>query len=120
MKLQSQVTAFQLDTLIEYAEPLVVAAGDGQAGNTALETFVITVHASGFVQPYDWIADDAARRDQIRDPAALFSMDLDTFRRTVIVHVRADRFCEGHLLSLARSGYLTAVIKRAGELRATL
>ena len=120
MTLQSQVTAFQMETLIRYAEPMLLAGEDEQAANAALEAFVVTLHASGFIEPYDWIADDAARHEEIRDPAALESMDLDTFRRTVIVHVRADRFCEGHLLLLARNGYLAAIIERARQLIATL
>lgn len=118
MKLPSHATRAQLERLATALEPLPPSCEDAEAFEDSLIAFILDVSASGFMVPYDWMQDVAARRSETEDASALQGMDLDTFQRTVISHVRADRFVEGHLRKLARTGYLAAVIARARQLSA--
>lgn len=120
MTLSPALTRAQLDTLAESLIPLSRAGDDAEAFDDALLDFLKVVHYSGFIVPFDWQADIASRTKEVESAAALQSMDADTFRRTVIAHVRMDRFVEGHLRKLARTGYLAAVVERARQLSATL
>lgn len=70
---------------------------------------------------FDWPAwaGDARR---LEEPAALATASLDEVRRLLTLHVRADRFDEGHLAGVLRAGHLSAILRRlaaiAAELRA--
>lgn len=55
-------------------------------------------------------------RDWADDPKVLASAGLDTLRRLVTVHVRTNRFVEGHLEQLVTSGYLARLVERLGQI----
>ena len=120
MKLESHATRAALEWLASALEPLTELWEDRDAFEDALVTFIYNASQSGIMVSYDWINDVASRRSEASDPTALQAMDLDTFQRTVISHIRGERLVEGHLRALARSGYLTAMAARARTLAATL
>jgi len=115
--LEPVLTPQQLDIFIAYATRVVRARDSRQDADAALEEFVLAAYANVFVVRHDWISDYDAHRQQFEDAAALRSMDMDTFRRTVIAHLRLDRFGEGHLRQLLETGYFAALVDRARELR---
>lgn len=120
MELEPRVTRSELERLATYLEPLIRLREDADAFEYALIDFLDDVYASGFMVPYDWPAHAAVRGQELKEPNVILTMDMDTFRRTVISHIRADRFVEGHLRELARNGCLTAVVQRAHQLAAAL
>lgn len=120
MKLEPELSGAQLDVFIKYAT-IVLQTPDASAEmDTALEEFLVDVYASGFVVSYDWPQFYAKKMGLVTDVAALQSMNLDTFRRVVIAHVRLDRLNEGHLRRLVRTGYFAALVERASQLRSSL
>ena len=66
----------------------------------------------GFVVPFDWPtwADEGMAIQ--RDPARLSEADLRTVVRLFTLHVRADRFSEGHLAEAIDQGWLLALLER--------
>ena len=46
------------------------------------------------------------------DPEQLATATLEEYRMLLIAHVRADRFVDGHLLSVLRDGHLVQVLER--------
>ena len=74
---------------------------------------------SGVIRPFDWGAWQSTAERLYRDPKALGRARLSTLGRLLTLHVRKDRFCEGHLASMFESGHITAILRRAAELLST-
>lgn len=120
MNLEPELSGAQLDAFIKYAT-IVLQARDASADmDVALEEFLVDVYTSGFVVSYDWPQYYAENKSLLNDAAALQAMDLDSFRRIVIAHLRMDRFSEGHLRHLLDTGYFAALVERASQLRSSL
>jgi len=75
------------------------------------------LHRQNIIVPFDWTSwREEAERYQM-DAKALETADLLTLRNLLTVHVRAERFAEGHLASVFESGYITAVLHRLKQIR---
>ena len=82
-----------------------------------VDEFIDALHREDVIIPFDWtIWRKEARRCQT-DPEALETADLLTLRKLLTVHVRADRFAEGHLASVFESGHITAILHRLKQIR---
>jgi ADP-ribosyl-[dinitrogen reductase] hydrolase len=75
------------------------------------------VYRFGWWMPFDWSTWEEGRR-LVEDPARLSGAGLTTLRKLLTMHVRADRFADGHLAAVHRSGHLAAILRRVAELRA--
>ena len=71
------------------------------------------------VLPFDWSAwlEEAER---YLDPAAVAAASLLDVRRLLTLHVRQERFCDGHFAEMVESGHIAAVLRRLGVLAAEL
>ena len=78
------------------------------------------LHKSGVIHPFDWGAWQSTAERLYRDPKELGCAQLPTLGKLLTLHVRKDRFCEGHLASMFKSGHITAILRRAAELRSTV
>ncbi len=85
--------------------------------STELAQFHQAVNDGGFVFSFDWPAwqDEAAR--YVEQPELLRSADLAVLRKLITVHVRKDRFLEGHLPMMVQSGHIASLLRRLKELR---
>lgn len=82
-----------------------------------VDEFIDALHKQGIIIPFDWTS---WRREAGRyqtDPKALETADLLALRKLVTVHVRAERFAEGHLASVLESGHITAILRRLKQIR---
>lgn len=79
--------------------------------------FVDACYAHDWVTPFDWPAwqDEAERLTD--DPEAIARADAATIRKLITVHVRKDRFCEGHLAAMFQAGHITRLLRRLAEIR---
>ena len=77
------------------------------------------LHEFGVIRPFNWVAWQSTAERLYRAPKALGRARLSTLGRLLTVHVRKDRFCEGHLASMFESGHITAILRRAAELLST-
>ena len=77
------------------------------------------LHESGVIRPFNWVAWQSTAERLYRDPKALGRARLSTLGRLLTVHVRKDRFCEGHLASMFECGHITTILRRAAELLST-
>lgn len=90
---------------VEYNEP-VIQFIEAVYGLTS-------VIPEGFNWP-DWQSEAAKYVD---NPARLDSADIETCAKLLLVHVRKDRFCEGHLATMLENGHIAAVVRRLKELK---
>ena len=79
------------------------------------EEFVQALHDHGWIIAFDWVRWDLGPRlDQHRELIA--RARVETLRRLLTAHVRADRFSSGHLLYAFESGGITAILRRLRQL----
>lgn len=80
------------------------------------DEFVQALYDSGWLVPFNWGAwQEEAQR--YLAPEALASADVETLGKLLTLHVRKDRFCDGHLLEMAEVGHLLAILERMAVLR---
>jgi hypothetical protein len=81
----------------------------------AVLDFIRALSGNGFIQPFNWM--NWREGEQLVDhPALLEQASLQTLRKLLTAHVRADRFSEGHLAAMFASGYITKILKRMAEI----
>lgn len=75
--------------------------------------FTDALYANGFVFPFNW---SNWRTRHHTGAKLLRQAGLQTIRKLLCSHVRADRFCEGHLGAVIENGFIPAVLRRLQEL----
>jgi hypothetical protein len=85
-----------------------------------VDEFIGALRKQGVIIPFDWRnwRKEAARYQT--NPEALETADLLTLRKLLTVHVRAERFSEGHLASVFESGYIMAILRRLKQIRESM
>ena len=83
----------------------------------AVYEFTKACYENGFVQAsFDWPAWAKEARRYMADPALVASARLATCIKLIILHLRYERFCDGHLGEVFKSGHLSAVLRRLHQL----
>ena len=68
---------------------------------------------------FDWMSwQDEARA--YLDPEKVATASLEDVRRLLTLHMRKERFCEGHMAEMIRSGHIVALLRRLDSLAAVL
>jgi hypothetical protein len=79
--------------------------------------FMETACLNGFMIPFDWCDWRKTAEELFNNPAVLAKADLETLRKLLTTHLRQERFCDGHMLSMIECGHILAILKRLAELR---
>ena len=79
--------------------------------------FISALHDNGWVVPFDWVSWQGEAQRYVSSPEMLESADVDVIRKLLTMHIRKERFCDGHLLAVFRSGHLNAILRRLKALR---
>lgn len=78
--------------------------------------FMKACYENAFVQSsFDWVGWASEGRRYMKDPVLVGSARLATCIKLVTAHLRAERFCDGHLEDVLRSGHITAILRRLQE-----
>ena len=79
------------------------------------EEFIQALHDHGWIVAFDWVRWELGPRlDQHRELIA--TARVETLRRLLTCHVRADHFTDGHLLYAFESGGFTVILRRLQHL----
>lgn len=65
---------------------------------------------------FPWMEWQEGRRFA-EDPTLLAAVDLETICKLLTAHARSDRFVEGHLEAMVRSGHIAAILRRLREIQ---
>ena len=79
--------------------------------------FVQALYDNGWICDFDWPAWAGVAERYVKEPSLLHDAGFDTIRQILTTHVRMNRFSEGHLAAVERSGHLVAVLRRLQKLR---
>lgn len=82
----------------------------------AVLSFMRACAGNGWIEVFAWPAWAETARRLHDDPAALASADVPTIRKLLTLHIRNDRFNEGHLAAMVEDGHLAAVLRRLEQL----
>jgi Family of unknown function (DUF6508) len=95
-------------------EPGVFVVDEPDLSPLATE-FIYALHEHGWIIRFDWVKWDLGPRlDQHRE--LLATARVETLRRLLTCHVRADHFSYGHLQYAFESGGFTAILRRLQQL----
>lgn len=73
------------------------------------------LYQNNFIQPFNWSVWEEGKR-LVDDPVLLQRADLQTLRKLLTLHVRADRFTEGYLAHLFGNGHIVMILRRIAEI----
>ena len=85
--------------------------------SSEVDEFIGELYKQGMILPFDWMSWRKEAERYPKDAKALETADLLTLRKLLTVHVRAERFSEGHLASVFGSGHITAILHRLQQIR---
>jgi ADP-ribosyl-[dinitrogen reductase] hydrolase len=78
----------------------------------AVHEFMRACYDNELVQPFDWPAWARQGRRYMSDPAFVASARLETCIKLIMASVRYERFCDGHLGEVIKSGHIAAILRR--------
>lgn len=78
-------------------------------------SFLDSLDENGFIQPFNWTYWEEGKQ-LVENPALLQYASLQTLRKLLTLHIRADRFTEGHLAVMFETGQITMILKRLAEI----
>lgn len=81
------------------------------------EAFRKALSSNGFVVGFNWGAWQDEAKAYVMRPEFLGDADLLTIRRLLTLHVRKDRFCEGHFAAMIENGHIALVLRRLANIR---
>jgi hypothetical protein len=81
----------------------------------AAEGLFQALYDNGWVEPFDWSAFQDEAIGYFENPSRLEKVDLETIRKLLTLHVRKDRFCEGHFLEMLEKGHIQAILRRLAQ-----
>ena len=80
--------------------------------------FLKAVEKHGWIVPFDWAKWQGQAARYFKSPDRLKKASIETLRKLLTLHVRKERFCEGHLAAIYESGHLVAILRRLRAIHA--
>ena len=83
----------------------------------AVNEFITILYEEGFIIiSFDWVHWQYGK-NLCKNPKALEKAKLKTLQKLLTVHIRCERFCEGHLAIELESGDIIGILRRLKEIR---
>lgn len=108
--------SFIWDGVTKEGETKVISMGYISYGRD-IEAFVSTLYDHGFIQTFNWAQWQERAEEYFEQPELISKADLQTCVKLLTLHVRKDRFLDGHLGEMIASGHIARVLHRLNLLR---
>ena len=82
-----------------------------------VDQFIQALYQEGLVIQFDWTIWQQQAEEFINHPERVKTADLVTIQKLLTTHVRAERFCSGHLAHTIQTGPLLVILNRLAEIR---
>ena len=83
--------------------------------NSEVHNFLEALYENNFIQPFNWSNWDEGKQ-LIDNSDLLDNASLQTLRKLLTTHVRADRFSEGHFAYMIETGHIVRILRRMAEI----
>jgi O-acetyl-ADP-ribose deacetylase (regulator of RNase III) len=100
-----------------YEVNVEVSSLDPYSYSSEVEQFIQTLYQEGLVIQFNWTTWQQEAGEFINQPERVQTADLATIQQLLTTHVRAERFCSGHLTHTIQTGHLLAILNRLAEIR---
>jgi hypothetical protein len=84
--------------------------------NSVVLAFEQSLYRHGFIRDFDWPKWMPDAQRIFENPALLQRARMNTCVRLLTLHVRNERFCDGHLGAMLSAGHITAILRRMSYL----
>jgi hypothetical protein len=133
--LPPEVTVEQLDAVLRHLPALedpevdfgyLVPPVRGDNGVITIGYFVESEQVSslrsdlegqGIIFPFRWSEWLDEAKHLYTEPSALQKADLLSLRKLLFLHIRKERFCQGHWVNMLKEGHIAAILRRIQVLR---
>ncbi len=82
-----------------------------------VQDFISTLYEEGFVSFSNWPEWQSEADKYYSNSEMIKTVDLETIVKLFTTHIRKERFCEGHLDNMFKSGHITAILRRLRDVR---
>lgn len=82
--------------------------------------FIQTLYNENVIFVFDWSSWKEEATCYMNDPELVAQADLLEIRRLLTLHVRADRFNDGHIAGMIDTGHILAILRRLKAIRADM
>jgi len=79
--------------------------------------FYQACYENGFIQSFDWQAWSEANIELVVNGEGIESLSIEGIGKLITTHIRGDRFVDGHLLQVMKSGQMARILERLQVLR---
>ena len=116
----TDITSEDIDKLLEF-HPAIKFESHSRAEvdffeDTELRAFQRELFRK-WVRPYDWSAWQDEALAYYEDSDLLKEAELVVIVKLITLHVRKDRFSEGHLLAIIQDGHMSKILSRLRKIR---
>ncbi|MBN1521546.1 MAG: hypothetical protein JW928_03350 [Candidatus Aureabacteria bacterium] len=128
--MEPHLTAKNLDAVLKYLpvfEKKDIRPGDwqkvSQEGllaynyNDIISEFIYELYSEGFIIAFNWPKWKKEGEKLIQDRRRIEKANLVTLQKLLTMHVRMERFREGYLASIIKSGHMRDILKRIEAIR---
>ena len=81
-----------------------------------VDGLIQALYDNGWVEPFDWSEFQDEAIGYFENPTRPETADIETIRKLLTLHVRKDRFCDGHFLEILEAGQVQAILRRLATL----
>jgi O-acetyl-ADP-ribose deacetylase len=103
-----------------YTIDVKVSMMDPYVYSSEVSAFIRSLYREGFVIDFNWPKWSEQAKQLVDHPDLLAKADLDSLRKLLTAHVRAERFVSGHLAKMLDSGHIVTILKRLKQLRVAM
>jgi O-acetyl-ADP-ribose deacetylase len=96
------------------------AAFDPYSYSAEVNQFVAALYKEELIVEFNWMDWGQEGEQFIKHPERLQTVGLETIQKLLTAHVRADRFCSGHLAHVIQSGHILAILQRLAVIRSNM
>jgi len=82
--------------------------------------FFEVLYKNKIIYNFDWGSWQEEAINYYNNPELLKKADITTLRKLLTLHVRKDRFCDGHFGQIIKSGHLPKILERLEDIRKTM
>lgn len=84
--------------------------------NPTVKQFQRALYDHGCIRDFDWGTWQPKAVRIFENPGLIQKAQMRTCIKLLTLHIRRERFVDGHLAEMLRSGHITAILRRMGEL----
>jgi hypothetical protein len=134
--MEATITPKQIDDILKHLpaletkESCIISGPVRKVGNTieigcvhyssGVTQLMNSLHDSGCGLVFDWTAWQGEAGQYVSHPELLRSADILKLQKLLTLHIRKERFFEGHFGTMVDSGHIKRILERLKELRAQM